>query len=346
MPKPASANVPPNQPVDPLDGMPGDDENVAAPVTATAAPATTSEPAANAPATETAAAPQEPEAVESAPDELDDEDIAIARDLGITDEQIEEAGPSAADLIVARLDSKIAEVGRQILAERNGAAPKPEQQAAPKPKPAPKKELPLPVESDAGDDEEFELPREFLEGGYDPALVEAVTRLRNHYSAQNKALREQLGAMGERIERFDSVAEHFTQAQARDNERKFDSLVAGLGEEAESLFGKGPTRKLDPNSIHHKNRVKLAETMAGIVAGDLRFGNEPREEDALILAAARAEFPEYLKQQITKDMASKMAARRGAVVPRGVAGKTGNRDANSGRFAVTTPRSPLDDMPD
>ena len=253
---------------------------------------------------------------------LDDEDYSIASEMGITREQLDAAGDAAPDMIIAGLDRKMVEIGKQIQAERAGkpAAPPQNQPASAAAKPQPKPAAPQQPEPEASADD-FAFPDDFNETNYEPSLVKSIKGAHAALQARLKKLEERDAAVGEKIEQFDRLSQTISAAQVRENERMFYSLVTGLGDEGKSVFGDVSNSRPKPGTPEHQKLEALAVSMEAIMLADESLGSPPRTPEQLARAAFIVNHPEILTQRAEKSLREKQAARSGAAVPRGVNGR-------------------------
>lgn len=208
--------------------------------------------------------------------------------------------PEQLEVAVRAIDLKLAELGRQG-PEATQSPP----QAPPVKQPAPAQQ-PVKAET-AKTDEELQL--ELDEELSDPAVVKAVSRLREHYDKKLEALTGQLQS----FQSFQQQAqiERLQQAEARWFDG-FEQLVAADAGDLGDVLGKGTRRELAADSAEMKNRVEILDQMNALLQGYGASGLPIPPQKALYAKA---------KSIVLADQLTQRAVKRGADQARDQSGK-------------------------
>ena len=255
---------------------------------------------------------------EAAPDkpvisaDLDQEEIDFATtELGLTAEQLAEVGDRATDLILATIDKKLMDAHSAAPTETNQQPAK----TTPDPKPVQKKDDEVVLT-----DEDFKLPDGF-DKEYDEGIVKALNGLISHVTARLKKLEQHDSEVGAMKEQFDGIVKNVSAAQARENERQFYELLASLGEDGHAYFGDVSKSRPKPGTPEYKNADAVAQTMSRIMEASAKAGLEPKSWNEVVRSAFHINHPEVLKKKTEDEIRGKLAARSGAVIPRGTNGR-------------------------
>lgn len=210
---------------------------------------------------------------------------AEARAL-FTDAEIDALGDEKLRTALDAMDRLLIQEGKQDLSREEEEDEESEDEKETPPKKAAEEE----AEEEADTAGDLELDEELLE----PEQAKAFKAL----AAQNKALRESLERLSERL---DGATKERESAEVSELQRQqtqwLDEQVGELGDEWADVFGQGTAETLDPKSDAWTARSELFDTIVSLRQGYARRGLKVPDDAALFTRALRALHGERMVKQ-------------------------------------------------
>lgn len=174
--------------------------------------------------------------VEQTPDALEQESVPAetqgpdqvmidrANGYGLTAEDIE-------GFDSAKLDKMFSGIDRRLMQPQQQQQPQPQQRATPQP---------------------------VMPTAYEPLKLEFGEDIDESLSGPFKGFMEQMNGQFENMHKFrQEVTREFENRDMKRDFNQFDTYVNGLGDEWGSVYGKGNTLDMDPNSAEFKKRIEV-----------------------------------------------------------------------------------------
>jgi hypothetical protein len=239
-------------------------------------------------------AKKEPEAQEPEPEatepEFDDTLLREAREWGFTDADAKAfEHPDKLRAAMTALDRKV------VASLQTPSAPQqPTAQVPPSPQTAPR-EVPPP-------EFKFQLDPE----NFDEALIGQLNAMNTHYQQHVTNMQQALGFLANEFQRETGLGKV----------QRFDGYVSSLGDEYESLVGKGTVEEIDPNSTAFVNRNRVFLAMDALRNGYLQNNRPVPGERELFRRALRMEMGDQLASIERKKLNGEVQRKRKQVVHR------------------------------
>lgn len=214
---------------------------------------------------------------------VDDGLSAKAAEYGLDPDDF--SSPEKMEKAIAAIDKQLAAFGKQPAETKAEATP---EQAT--------------DDSPVVDEEEFNLdPDE-----YDDGLVKAFNGLKTKHAKEIDSLRQT-------VARLEMSERHRAMEMA---EQELDSFFDSLGTEYRDVFGQGRMRSIDPKSKEAQSRLRLAEELDAIAAGDAKAGRKLDAFDKLAKRALRSAFGDVVEKVTQKKITSQVNQRKGQALSR------------------------------
>jgi hypothetical protein len=135
---------------------------------------------------------------------------------------------------------------------------------------------------------------------YDPAIIETINGINDHYAKQFETMQGQLSQAHESLSR----------QQALQFEQQFEGWIGELSDGYKDVLGEGSGADMDKNSEPFKNRVKVLDEMETIAAGCSRMGKQVPPYGELFEKALASVFKNKQGEIARKEISSKLSKRQ------------------------------------
>lgn len=238
------------------------------------------------------AAPQTPDEPEEAG--ISESLLNTAKSVGFDDDDLDGLDEARIERMIAALDRRSVDAVRRLQQSHptqvgvTGAAP-----AGPQP---PVGAQPFMQPQQQQQPQPFKIE---LDDSYDDKLVATLKSMDSHYQQQIAQMQYMLNQTLQSQQQFATVQEDPTT-------RWFDGQLSGLGEEYQSVFGKGTINDIREGSAEDRNRSELFQTYDA-----LKRANPTARDEELFQRALRASFG-HVRDAASKKQLQQAAKNRSA----------------------------------
>jgi hypothetical protein len=167
---------------------------------------------------------------------------------------------------------------------------------------------------------------------YDEGIIKAMEGMNEHYANQVAEIRQQvLGVNG-----------HIAAQAAKDFESGMDRNFSSLGEEYQTVFGKGPMRTMQVNSSVARARNEVVLMMDSIATSAKQRGLRVPSDEELFKRAVHAVSPDIADRIARKKLAGNLDKRNGQMATRASTSRAPAR--GSGDQGLAAVRDKMQDL--